>query len=166
MTRAAFVSILATLVALHASLAHAGMWDKYEKVKNMAEDLKDKVSSGMRMGNVEPKHKAADREELMSAAYTEEILADLDIEETPSPDEDSPHHQDGQLTENEVNKIWAEHMQDFVPEDMVHVIIEANEVEALFEWIGHETPTQIKGAYYVIGGNADKVIDCVIYDAQ
>lgn len=44
-------------------------------------------------------------------------------------------------------------MHDFVPEDMINVIVEKNQVEALYEYIGHETPTTIKGAYYVYGGN-------------
>ena len=44
-------------------------------------------------------------------------------------------------------------MHDFVPEDMINTIVEKNQVEALYEYIGHENPTTIKGAYYVYGGN-------------
>ena len=57
-------------------------------------------------------------------------------------------------------------MHDFVPEDMINAVVEADSTEALFEMIGHEVPTQVKGAYYVLGGNDEKTIDCVIYDPQ
>lgn len=55
-------------------------------------------------------------------------------------------------------------MHDFVPEDMMNVIVETRTTEALFEEINHKTPTQIKGAYYVLNGNAEKTVDCMVYD--
>ena len=55
-------------------------------------------------------------------------------------------------------------MHDFVPEDMMNVIVESKTTEALFEVINHQTPTLVKGAFYVLNGNVDKTIDCMIYD--
>ena len=55
-------------------------------------------------------------------------------------------------------------MHDFVPEDMINVIVDKNSVVAVYESIGHESPTKIKGAYYVYGGSKDKSISCVVYD--
>ena len=46
----------------------------------------------------------------------------------------------------------------------MNAIVEAKSTEALFEYIGHETPTKIKGAYYVLGGNKEKTISCIVYD--
>ena len=55
-------------------------------------------------------------------------------------------------------------MHDFVPEDMINAIVESRTTEALFETINHATPTTVKGAYYVYGGNTDKVVSCIVYD--
>ena len=44
-------------------------------------------------------------------------------------------------------------MHDFVPDDMLNVIVERSTTEALYEQINHTTPTTIKGAYYVLNGN-------------
>lgn len=32
------------------------------------------------------------------------------------------------------------------------------------ETINHIEPTKIKGAYYVLAGNVDKTISCIVYD--
>ena len=76
-----------------------------------------------------------------------DILQDDAVEETETFEDD------GYLSDDEIHKLWTQHMHDFVPEDMINVIVEKNQVEALYEYIGHETPTTIKGAYYVYGGN-------------
>jgi len=55
-------------------------------------------------------------------------------------------------------------MHDFVPEDMSNVVVEKRSTEALFEWISHEEPSTIKGAYYVLGGNPEKTVSCIVYD--
>ncbi len=55
-------------------------------------------------------------------------------------------------------------MHDFVPEDMTNVIVENKSTEALMETIGHREPTTVKGAYYVLAGNVDKTVSCVVYD--
>jgi hypothetical protein len=57
-------------------------------------------------------------------------------------------------------------MHDFVPEDMISVVVEKGSTMAFFEDISHTEPTQVKGAYYVIGGNKEKTVACVIYDPQ
>lgn len=88
----------------------------------------------------------------------QEVLADEGVEETETFEDD------GYLSDEEIHKLWTEHMHDFVPEDMMNTIVEKNSVEALYEYIGHETPTTIKGAYYVYGGSKDKSISCVVYD--
>ena len=83
--------------------------------------------------------------------------------ETQTPSEQNTS---GYLSDEEINRIWSEHMHDFVPEDMMNVIVESKTTEALFEYISHENPTTIKGAFYVLNGNEDKTLDCVIYDPQ
>lgn len=88
------------------------------------------------------------------------MLNDEEIEETHTPEENL----DGYLTDEDINRIWSEHMHDFVPEDMMNVIVEHKSTEALFETINHIEPTAIKGAYYVLKGNQDKTVSCVIYD--
>ena len=90
-----------------------------------------------------------DREEMMSKDFNENIMSDDSVEETHTPDE----NKDGYLSDEDINRIWSEHMHDFVPEDMMNVIVEKSSTEALFENIGHKEPTKIKGAYYVLGGN-------------
>lgn len=55
-------------------------------------------------------------------------------------------------------------MHDFVPEDMLNVVVDKGRTTSFFEDIGHMTPTQVKGAYYVVGGNKDKTVACIIYD--
>lgn len=60
------------------------------------------------------------------------MLHDETIEESYSPEDD-----DGYLDDASINKLWAEHMHDFVPEDMTNVIVENKSTEALFENIGH-----------------------------
>ena len=101
-----------------------------------------------------------DREEMMTKEFNENILRDDSVEETHTPEENL----DGYLSDEDINKIWSEHMHDFVPEDMMNAIVEAKSTEALFEYIGHEQPTKIKGAYYVLGGNKEKTISCIVYD--
>ena len=55
-------------------------------------------------------------------------------------------------------------MHDFVPEDMVNLVVEPRSIQAVFEEINHETPTLIKGAFFVLGGSEAKVISCMVYD--
>ena len=97
---------------------------------------------------------------MMSKEYNDQILRDDTIEETRTPES----NEDGYLSDEDINKIWAEHMHDFVPEDMMNAIVETRTTEALFEVINHETPTKIKGAYYVLNGNQEKTVDCMVYD--
>ena len=66
------------------------------------------------------KKRAKDRDEMMTNYYTQEVIQDEEIEETHTPEENL----DGYLTDDDVNTIWAEHMHDFVPEDMINVIVE------------------------------------------
>jgi hypothetical protein len=43
-------------------------------------------------------------------------------------------------------------MHDFVPEDLTNFVVDASSAFVLYDNIRHETPTLIKGAYYVHGG--------------
>lgn len=107
------------------------------------------------------KEKAAKNvDEMISTEFNERMLEDDVIEETHTPDENL----DGYLSDEDINRIWQEHMHDFVPEDMTNVIVEKKTTEALFETINHVEPTAIKGAYYVLGGSKEKTISCVVYD--
>ena len=104
--------------------------------------------------------RAANRDEMLSPEFNKEVMADDSIQETLTPDD----NQDGYLSDDEINKIWQEHMHDFVPEDMINAVVEKKTSEALFETISHVEPTTIKGAYYVYGGNKDKTVSCIVYD--
>ena len=66
---------------------------------------------------------------MMSKDFNEQIMQDDSVEETHTPDE----NKDGYLTDEDINRIWSEHMHDFVPEDMMNVIVEKKSTEALFE---------------------------------
>ena len=68
------------------------------------------------------------------------------------------------MSDEDINKVWAEHMHDFVPEDMTNVLVERKSTEALFETISHMEPTKVKGAYYVLGGSIEKTVSCIVYD--
>ena len=96
----------------------------------------------------------------MSDEYTQQIIEDTEFEESHTLDGD----ENGYMSDDDINRLWSEHMHDFVPEDMTNVIVEAGETESLFDYIGHQTPTTVKGAYYVLGGNVDKTVDCLVYD--
>ncbi len=104
--------------------------------------------------------KASSRDEMESDQFNRQVLADEQVAETHTPEENL----DGYLSDDDINKIWAEHMHDFVPEDMTNVIVENKSTEALMETIGHREPTTVKGAYYVLAGNVDKTVSCVVYD--
>ena len=104
--------------------------------------------------------RSRNRDEMTSDEYTNKILDDELIEETHTAEENL----DGYLSDEVVSKIWAEHMHDFVPEDMTTIILEHRKTEAQFETINHLEPTKIRGAYYVLGGNNDKTVNCIVYD--
>jgi len=72
-------------------------------------------------------------DEMTSPEYTQQILADELIEETHTSEENL----DGYMKDEEINKIWAEHMHDFVAEDMINVLVEKKSTEALMETINH-----------------------------
>mmetsp|Transcript_34545 Transcript_34545/g.45443 ORF Transcript_34545/g.45443 Transcript_34545/m.45443 type:complete len:306 (+) Transcript_34545:14-931(+) len=106
------------------------------------------------------KMRAKNRDEMLSNEYSETILNDELIEETHTEEENL----DGYLSDEDINKIWSEHMHDFVPEDMTNVIVERRSTEALMETISHQEPTMVKGAYYVLGGSKEKTVSCIVYD--
>ena len=47
-------------------------------------------------------------------------------------------------------------MHDFVPEDMLTFIVDHNTAQVFQEDISHAKPTEVKGAYYVHGGQDAK----------
>jgi hypothetical protein len=49
-----------------------------------------------------------------------EVLQDDGVEETETFEDD------GYLSDDEIHKLWTQHMHDFVPEDMINVIVEKN----------------------------------------
>jgi len=57
----------------------------------------------------------------------QEVLDDTEVEETETFEDD------GYLSDDEIHRMWTEHMHDFVPEDMMNIIVEKNSVEALYE---------------------------------
>ena len=49
-------------------------------------------------------------------------MRDDTIEDTKTPESND----DGYLSDEDINKIWAEHMHDFVPEDMINIQVQKN----------------------------------------
>jgi hypothetical protein len=68
------------------------------------------------------------------------------------------------LDSEDLYKLWEKNMHDFVPEDLTNFIIDSASATVLFEDIGHESPTTIKGAYYVHGGRDAKPINVFVQD--
>ena len=64
---------------------------------------------------------------MMSNEYNRMIEDDDFIMDTVTPEDD------GYLDDDAINKVWAEHMHDFVPEDMTNIIVSKSSTEALFE---------------------------------
>ena len=95
--------------------------------------VRDTVS---RIAEMKKKHSKS-RDEMISDEYNVEMFADEIIEETFTPEQ----NEDGYLTDDDINRIWSDHMHDFVPEDMMNAIVEHKSTEALFEYIGHTEPT-------------------------
>ena len=56
------------------------------------------------------------------------------------------------LSNNQIITLWEKHMHDFVPEDMINFLIEADKSVYFYEQISHTSPTLVRGAYYVNGG--------------
>ena len=131
--------------------------DKQERERNRRAAIKS-PSEKARAADRASRKKPRNREEMESKAAMKDALADEDVAETETFEDD------GYLSDDEIHRLWTEHMHDFVPEDMMNTVIEKNSVEALYENISHTTPTTIKGAYYVYGGSKEKGISCVVYD--
>lgn len=72
--------------------------------------------SGQRTRSRKPKT----REEMEDKTIMKEVLQDDGVEETETFEDD------GYLSDDEIHKLWTQHMHDFVPEDMINVIVEKN----------------------------------------
>jgi hypothetical protein len=55
-------------------------------------------------------------------------------------------------------------MKNFSPEDFVTVEIEEGGSFMFMEKIYHNTPTRVRGAYYVVGGTADTLVSAAVLD--
>jgi hypothetical protein len=55
-------------------------------------------------------------------------------------------------------------MKNFTPEDFVTVEIEEGGSFMFMEKIYHNTPTRVRGAYYVVGGNGDQMVSAAVLD--
>jgi len=53
-------------------------------------------------------------------------------------------------------------MHDFVPEDLTNFLVDSSSATVFYEDIGHESPTTIKGAYYVHGGKEARAINVFV----
>ena len=49
-----------------------------------------------------------------------DVLADETLEETGTFEDD------GYLSDDEIHRLWTEHMHDFVPEDMINIEVKKN----------------------------------------
>ena len=75
-----------------------------------------------------------------------EILLDPKIIDTLTPEDNL------KLKQDEVYKLWEENMHDFVPEDLTNFVVKGNSAVTFYEFISHEAPTVVKGAYYTHSG--------------
>ena len=71
------------------------------------------------------------------------LLNDEEFVETVTPEDDLSRSPD------QLRKVWEEVWQEFVPEELLTFVIEHGDAFELREFINHENPTLIKGAYYV-----------------
>ncbi len=55
-------------------------------------------------------------------------------------------------------------MHDFIPEDLTNFVVNGNNAAVFYEEIGHQSPTLIKGAYYVHGGLEASEINVFVQD--
>lgn len=88
----------------------------------------------------------------------QEILTDPDNIDTVTM-QDNPN-----LKQEEIYGLWEKNMHDFVPEDLVNFVVDSSSATVLYEDIGHTSPTTIKGAYYVHGGQDARVINVFVQD--
>ena len=49
-----------------------------------------------------------------------DVLADDSVEQTETFEDD------GYLSDDEIHRLWTEHMHDFVPEDMINIQVQKN----------------------------------------
>lgn len=145
------------------SIAQAALFGdspEVERRKKRQDDLKKQRENKVR-GPQKPKKKAQswfggeveeDPDKPIDKAGIQDILADKDIIDTITA-QDNP-----KLKDEEIYKIWEENMHDFVPEDLTNFIVEGSSATVLYEDIGHESPTTVKGAYYVHGSQDAKPV--------
>ena len=94
----------------------------------------------------------------LSQKDVDAIVHDPTLQDTVTP-------LDNDLKSNEeLTKIWEESMHDFVPEDFLTFEIPEGQSFLFLERIGHEVPTRVRGAYYVIGGTTETRISCAVLD--
>ena len=62
--------------------------------------------------------------------------------------------------------MWEDNMHDFVPEDISNFFIDPNSATVLYEDIGHQYPTTVKGAYYVHGSDPAQTINVFVQDPK
>jgi hypothetical protein len=68
------------------------------------------------------------------------------------------------LKNDEIYAMWEKNMHDFVPEDLTNFVVDGNSASVLYDYIGHNEPTLVKGAYYVHGGKDAKIINVFVQD--
>lgn len=56
--------------------------------------------------------------------------------------------------------MWQQFIEDFDPDDMTSFIVDTSSTFILYEMIGHEKPTTIKGAYY--SNDPEQLIDVMV----
>lgn len=88
------------------------------------------------------------------------ILDDKLILDTTTPEDNI------KLRNDEIYSLWEQNMHDFVPEDMSTFLVDGKSAEVFYENISHQTPTAIKGAYYVHGAIDARPISVVVQDPE
>lgn len=83
---------------------------------------------------------------MVQEEYIEELVVDKTIVDTVTPEDNI------KLKNDEIYKEWEKNMHDFIPEDLTNFLINGNSAAVFYEEINHQTPTVVKGAYYVHGG--------------
>jgi len=92
-------------------------------------------------------------------------LTEADIEEINHNDSIKETEPDTRRkTNEEITKDWEENMKGFVPEDFLTIEIEEGSSVMLHERINHSTPTKVRGAYYVVGGNSEQMVSAAVLD--
>ena len=148
------------LLAFFIATTQAGLFDglfgggdQDQKQKKVERNQKGK---GMPKGRQRTRPVKTENAPVNEQQETKEILKDEAIVDNITPEDDLA------VTDASIHEAWAKHMHDFVPDDLINFIVEQGTALVFYESINHVTPTLVKGAYYVHGGDKAPPLEAIM----